>query len=420
MPCLALPCYAGLIVNSPTVNPSLFNLTTFASGLGFAYSMQSLSDGSLAVLSSPGFGPGSILRFTDLNHDGVADGPATVLYSGSGPLTGLTKVGNYYAVGNYGDHTITLVKPGVNPGDPWTSAGVFNFNYGSNWQHNTIGITAEATPGSPGSYTLVFNIGSQFEHQTSTNTVALTGLATATLTGDSLYAVTIDETGASPTASNVRQIASGIRNSVGMQFDSTGNFYFADNAINGPGPDADEPPQADELNFISAADFGTVENFGYPNCYIGYRTGLQVGSGCVQPLVAFQPLPNGTPLGSESEGPVEIAFAPSSFPTGYNNGIFIVFSGKQAVGPANEENATVYYDFGTKQYIHFTENSLPGVGELVGALSTPDALFITDGDTGTVYEITSAMPEPASLGLCAAALLLMGRAVACARLKHRS
>jgi hypothetical protein len=123
-------------------------------------------------------------------------------------------------------------------------------------------------------------------------------------------------------------------------------------------------------------------------------------------LVAFQPIPNGTPLGSESEGPVEIAFAPSNFPTGYNNGIFIVFSGKAAIGPANEENATVYYDFGTGQYIHFTENSLPGVGELVGALSTPNALFITDGDTGTVYEIASAVPEPATLGLCGAVLAL--------------
>jgi glucose/arabinose dehydrogenase len=159
------------------------------------------------------------------------------------------------------------------------------------------------------------------------------------------------------------------------------------------------------LNRILAADFGLDQNFGYPTCYIGYRTGDQVGSGCVDPLVAFQPIPNGTPLGSESEGPVEIAFAPSSFPAGYNNGIFITFAGKGTIGPSNEENALVYYDFGTGQYIHFTENSLPGVGQLVGALSTPDALFITDGNTGTVYEITSAAPEPASLALCAAALL---------------
>jgi hypothetical protein len=403
----ALPCFGGLIVNSPPVDPTLFKVSTFATGVGFAYSMQSLSDGSLAVLSSPGFGAGSILRFTDTNHDGLADGPPTVLYSnGTGPFTGLTKVGNYYAMGNLGDHTITLLKPGANPGDPWTAAGSFNFNYGANWEHDNVGITARATPGSPGSYDLIFNVGAEGNDVASVDKVALTGLVSATLDGDSLYAVTIDETGLTPSASNVRKVASGIRNSVGMQFDSAGNFYFADNAIDGPGADGDEPPQADELNRILAADFGTVQNFGFPNCYIQYRTGAQVGTGCIQPLVAFQPLPNGTVLGSESEGPVEIAFAPSSFPAGYNNGIFITFSGKGTVGPSNEENAIVYYDFGTGKYIHFTENSLPGVGALVGALSTPDALYIADASTGTVYQFTSAVPEPTSLVLCAAALLL--------------
>ena len=236
--------------------------------------------------------------------------------------------------------------------------------------------------------------------------MALTGLAAATLSGDSLYSVTINENGATPTASNVHQIATGIRNVAGMQFDAAGNFYFADNAIDGTGPFGDEPPQADELNRILAADFGLDQNFGYPTCYIGYRTGDQVGSGCVDPVVAFQPIPNGTLLGSESEGPVEIAFSPSSFPAGFNNGIFITFAGKGVIGPANEENAIVYYDFGTGQYIHFSENSQSDVGALLGALSTPDGLFITDASTGTVYEITSAAtPEPASLGLCAAALI---------------
>jgi glucose/arabinose dehydrogenase len=404
---LAVPSFGGLILNSPTVNTSLFTVNTFATGVGFAYSMQSLPDGSLAVLSSPGFGAGSILRFTDTNHDAVADGPPTVLYSSpTGPLTGLTKIGNYYAVGNFGDHTITLLKPGATPSSPWTTAGTFSFNYPADSEHPTVGITARATPGSPGSYDLIFNVGSEFNNQLSTSPVGLTGLATATLSGDSLYSVTIDETGSTPTASNVRQIATGIRNVAGMQFDAAGNFYFTDNAIDGPGADGDEPPQADELNRILAADFGLDQNFGYPTCYISYRTGDQLGSGCVDPLVAFQPIPNGTPLGSESEGPVEIAFSPSSFPAGYNNGIFITFSGKGNLGPTNEENAIVYYDFGTGQYIHFSENSQPEVGALLGALSTPDGLFITDGTTGTVYEITSAAaPEPASLGLCAVALI---------------
>jgi hypothetical protein len=239
----AVPCFAGLIVNSPTVNSSLFTVNTFATGLNFAYSMQSLSDGSLAVLSTNTAGVGSVLRFTDTNHDGVADGAPTALYSANGLFTGLTKVGNYYTLGNLTDHTITLLKPGATPSDPWTTAGSFNFDYGPNWEHNTVGITARPTPGSPGSYDLIFNIGSEFNDQLSTDKVALTGLAQATLTGDSLYAVTIDETGAAPSASNVRQVATGIRNVAGMQFDAAGNFYFADNAIDGTGPSVTSLPR---------------------------------------------------------------------------------------------------------------------------------------------------------------------------------
>jgi hypothetical protein len=95
---------------------------------------------------------------------------------------------------------ITLLQPGATPTAPWTTAGSFNFDYGPNWEHNTIGMTAR--PGTaPGTYDLVFNIGSEFNDQLSTDKVALTGLTQATLTGDSLYAVTIDETGASPSAS---------------------------------------------------------------------------------------------------------------------------------------------------------------------------------------------------------------------------
>ncbi len=345
--------------------------------------------------------PCSIALLVDANHDGVADGPGTVLYTtNSGPLTGFVKVGNDYAVGDLGNHTITLLAPGATPADPMTAVATLQFNYTVDWEHNNVGMAVR--PGSaPGTYVLVINVGSEYDHQLSTDTVGLSGagLLNTILTGDSVYSMTIDETGATPTASNVQMIATGIRNVVGMQFDAAGNFYFADNAMDGTGPFGDEPPQADELNFISAANFGTLENFGYPTCYIQYRTGTVIdttGNGCVQPLVAFQPLPNGTPLGSESEGPGEIAFSPSAFPTGFNDGMFIGFAGKPFIGSTNEENAIVYYDFDTGQYIHFTENSLDGVGRPVGLLSTPDALFVSDVLTGDVYEITVAVPEPST------------------------
>ena len=72
---------------------------------------------------------------------------------------------------------------------------------------------------------------------------------------------------------------------------------FADNAIDGPGDDGDEP-QPEGLNRIPAAEFGILQDFG---CYIQYRTGAPIGSGCKLPLAAFQPLPSGTALGAESE-----------------------------------------------------------------------------------------------------------------------
>ena len=107
------------------------------------------------------------------------------------------------------------------------------------------------TPGQPGFYDLVFNVGSQFDHQLSTDRVGLSGLATGTLDGDSLYMVTLYFNGPQPQASNLKQVAHGIRQVIGMGFDpATGNFYFADNAIDGTGPGGDEPPQAEELNLI--------------------------------------------------------------------------------------------------------------------------------------------------------------------------
>ena len=390
------PAFASLILNSNVFDTSVFRVTTFASaGLSQPTSMVQLPDGSLAVANW-----GSIQRFTDVNHDGIADAPGSVLYSfQSGPLLGLERTGKYIVTGNNGDKTIAILQPGATPDAPLTPVASIAFNYPSGWYHSTPGITVRPTPGSPGSYDLIFNVGSQFEGQPSVNTVQLSGLVSGTVNGDSIYAVTINETGGTPVASNLRQIASGIRNVAGMRFNAAGDFYFTDNAIDGPGPDGDEPPQADELNRILSGQFGNiVPNFGYPNCYTEYRTGNQIGSGCTGPVVAFQPLPNGNPLGSQSEGPVELAFSPAGFPTGFNNGVFVGFSGKGFVtGPANEENAVVYYDFGTGQYIHFAENSQVGIGQPIGIYSTGNALFIADFTTSTIYQVTAAVPEPGTV-----------------------
>ncbi len=395
---LGLPCFGSLVLKSPSVDTSQFVVTQFVTGLSTPLSTLALSDGSVAITTSAG-----IFRYTDTDHDGIADGPGVPLFTtDTGPHTGLIRAGSDYIDGNTGDHMITILQPGATPASPLTSLGALQLTFPDDWEHNQIGIAARPTPNQAGFYDLVFNIGSRFDHDLSTGKVTLGGgLASGTLDGDSLYVITLDLNGPLPVASNLHKVASGIRNVIGMGFSATGDFYFADNAIDGTGPGGDEPPQAEELNRIAAADLaGSAQNFGYPDCYIQYRSGTQIGSGCVLPLLTFQPIPNGTALGSESEGVTQLAFAPANFPNGFNNGIFLGFAGKFFLtGTDNEENAVVYYDFATGNYLHFSENSQDGVYMPIGVMTTADSLFISDYGSGIVYEVRAAVPEPQSLGL---------------------
>src|SRR5882724_13147554 len=70
---------APFTVQGPGVNPNDFRITTFASGLDFPLGMARLADGSLLVGVSQGANffnsTGKLVRFTDTNQDGIADGP---------------------------------------------------------------------------------------------------------------------------------------------------------------------------------------------------------------------------------------------------------------------------------------------------------------------------------------------------------
>ena len=160
---------------------------------------------------------------------------------------------------------------------------------------------------------MLFNLGSRHNEINDAATVAASGLISGALAPESIYSMTVQDTGTSVTMSNVHQIASGLRNSVGIVFAPNGDLYFQDNGIDGS-PDPNEPLSADELNRIQAAGVGgSVEEFGFASTYQQYRTGVNVGSTGIAPLVTFQPIP--MPDGSESEGPNEIAPAPANFPT---------------------------------------------------------------------------------------------------------
>src|SRR5208282_5940918 len=75
---------APFAIQGPGVNPGDFRITVFASGLSFPLGMAQLADGSLLVTVAQGTsfwnGPWQLLRLTDTNQDGVADGPGTVLF----------------------------------------------------------------------------------------------------------------------------------------------------------------------------------------------------------------------------------------------------------------------------------------------------------------------------------------------------
>ncbi len=416
--CVAPLTFAGVVLNSTAVDPGLFRVTTFATGLPLANAVALAADGSVYVNTSPGYNSGQILRFTDNNLDGVVDGAGTVVYqSAAGPLTQLKQAGKYYAVGEFGSNSITLLAPGGTPADAMTVAGSLQFSYPADWYHPTIGMAVRPTPGSPGSYDLMFNIGSETNATHSSNRVTVSGLGLGPvdLEGEAIYMVTIDESGPVPVASNLRTVATGIRNVYGMGFDPvSGDFYFADNAIDendGATTPTSTPPQAEELNRIVAALVGVAApNFGFPNCYIAYQTGAVTGSctGVEMPVAVYQPIPN-PPAGGRAEGPTEIAFAPAAFPSGWNSGIFSGFSGKPGVGPANDENAIAFYNFSNNSVSHFIESGLPGVGNLLGLLAANNSLFIADWGAGNVYQISvDEVPEPRYTALLAGVLLAVG------------
>src|SRR5258707_15473095 len=85
------------IGGDPRIDPNDFRITMFASGLNFPNGLARLSDGSILVATSNPNGKftywassGELLRFTDTNNDGIADGPGQLMYSDPvGVWTGL-------------------------------------------------------------------------------------------------------------------------------------------------------------------------------------------------------------------------------------------------------------------------------------------------------------------------------------------
>lgn len=406
-------------LQGPGVRPGDFRVTTFATGLDFPVGMAKLPDGSLLVALSQGANffssTGKVVRLVDANQDGVADDAGSVLYSGLPGSQSAIRVAGSLVIVTGQTKPMTVLRAGSTPDAPLTFVGRIIINYPGSWYHPNSALGLRPTPGRTNSYDLLFQLGSDSNFAVTTRTAALSNEnipgAVGTLHGDSFFMLTIIDHGTSVTATNLLQVAHGLRNPAGFAFHpATGDLYFQDNGIDGL-VDANEPLSADELNFISRAGLGGPPgDFGFPGSYTEYRTGTRIGGAGSQPLIAFQPLPDPF-TGHESEGANDIVFAPPGFPNGLNTGVFLGFHGRfNAGGTANEENPVVYADPATGTYFHFIEGQQPGIGHLDGLLATRDSLFVADlvstGDTssgagaGVIYQITS-LVQPTAPSLAA-------------------
>ena len=412
-------------IQGPGVHADDFRMTTFASGLNYPVGMTELTDGSLMVAVSNGNSffssrSGSIIRLVDNDQDGVAD-QQTTLFSDvpGGGLTSLRMVDDLIFVTGQGrGKPISILRAGPSPSDPLSMVGEITINYQGSWLHPHSALAVRPAAGEENSYELFFQLGSQVNFATTTNKLSMTSTIgiDGELAGDAVHRIKITDDGANITGSDLQQIATGLRNAAGFAWHpQTGDLYLQDNGIDGI-RDANEPTSADELNVIPAGQVGgEIEDFGFAENYTEYRTGNIIGGDGIQPLVAFQPLPS--PDGAEGEGPNDITFAPSAFPSALRNGVFVGMHGRfSAGGLDNEENPLVFVDLNDNSYFHFIGNDEPNVGHLDGLLSTSDSLFLADispsggfggnaGSTGAIYQIKSLVPEPninliAILGWC--------------------
>lgn len=377
-------------IQGPGVDPSHFKMTTFATGLNYPVGMVELPDGSIAVAtsnSSSFFGTtsGSIIRLADTNGDGVSDSTTTLVGNvQGGKISALRRAGDLLFITGQGDGTpISIYRLGATPTSPLSLQGTLTLNYpGGGWLHPHSALSVRETPGSSGSYDLVFQLGSDTNYAVTTRTVNLSSSAgigvSGSLAGDALHMVTITDNGNSVTGSNLRQIATGLRNPAGHFFHPvSGDLILQDNGIDGF-VSAIEPESADELNRISASDIGgSLEDFGFPFNYTQYRTNAIIGGGGIQPEFAFQPIP--MPNGDEGEGPNDVVYAPPAFPVAIRNGAFVGMHGQFSRGGTNnEENPLVFANFDNNDYFHFVGNDESAVGHLDGLLATKDTLFIAD------------------------------------------
>ncbi|MCJ2027482.1 PQQ-dependent sugar dehydrogenase [Methylobacterium sp. J-067] len=178
--------------------------------------------------------------------------------------------------------------------------------------------------------------------------------------------------------------ATGIRNSVGMDFATDKSLWFTDNQVDGMGDD--KPPG--ELNRATKAG----ENFGFP----------WFGGGAVRTVEYKDETPPADAVPPMAELPPHAAdlgmtfYNGKSFPDSYKGGIFIAEHGSwnrtQPIG-ARVMFAKLGADGKVESVKPFAEGWLTGDGEYLGrpvdvAVMLDGSLLVSDDSAGAVYRIS--------------------------------
>src|SRR4051794_22821078 len=151
----------------PRIAADGVQLSVFADGLDFPMGIVALPDGSMLVgVSAPTDGgffnsTGSLIRLTDHDADGAADGSGSVLATGiPGPIVAVARGGNLVFVtsASYGQEAIYVYRRGERWADALTQVALIDFAF-SGAEHQTYSLLTRPTPGQKGSYDLVFNVG---------------------------------------------------------------------------------------------------------------------------------------------------------------------------------------------------------------------------------------------------------------------
>lgn len=406
---LLTPLTAATLFQTP---PTGLQISEFATGLNFPTSLVQLPDASILVAATAPtgasdftnfyFGSGQLARFSE---SGSPVGVNPVLSGLPGPVTSVRTLGNLVAVATAGDGTF----PGLASADisffsmgttPYSLVGSLHFSYPITDAAVSLTMATRSIPGSPGQFELVFGLQAGNTTGASVGAVTMSALVSAALPAGALYRMVVDTTSGSPVVQAPVQIASGLRNAGGILIDPDGNVYFNDNGYE---DSLGTPVSADELNVITAAQVLAGSTFfGYAGNYTDANTGSFIGGAGAQALAAFLNLGGVNPVGA-----AEIVLAPSGFPTGWNNGLFIGFHGNfTTAGGANLQNPVLYYSFDTHTFTTFISAGRDGVGHLDALWATSNALYLGDfssgngfaANSGVVYKI-EALPEPGTLVL---------------------